>query len=177
MDSVSAYSFSSLGWNALQGIPLIIWPQAINGLLAIDSETVGVRPLSDVDNYFARSLGIALLALGAATVVLTGALPLTSMVETTTEGMSPYASAVLLITTLHHGAAAFYCWARYNGTSQTGYLLGFVGSVALAAFGTLTLVFASEKPRLSRRTGADKRTSGWPFPNAEADKRKARKGL
>jgi hypothetical protein len=54
--------------------------------------------------------------------------------------------------------------------------LGFAGSAALAAFGTWCLLFGGEKARISRRTGADKRTSGWPFPNAEADKRK-KKGL
>ncbi|KAK9416832.1 hypothetical protein AB5N19_07322 [Seiridium cardinale] len=174
MDSVSVYSFSSLLWHSVQGIPLVIWPQAINGLLTMDSQTM--QPSSGVENYFARSLGFALLALGAVTVVLTGALPLTSMVETPADSVSPYASATLLITTLHHGATAFYCWSKYNTTSQTGYILGFIGSVSLAAFGTLCLVFGNEKARISKRTGADKRTSGWPFPNAEAEKRK-KKGL
>ncbi|KAK6064112.1 hypothetical protein SCUP515_11965 [Seiridium cupressi] len=194
MDSVSVYSFSSLLWHSVQGIPLVIWPQAINGLLTMDSQTM--QPSSGVENYFARSLGFALLALGAVTMVLTGALPLTSMVENPqlsennnciglrqanapqapADSVSPYASATLLITTLHHGATAFYCWSKYNTTSQTGYILGFIGSVSLAAFGTLCLVFGNEKARISKRTGADKRTSGWPFPNAEAEKRK-KKGL
>lgn len=92
------------------------------------------------------------------------------------ESLSPYAAAVLLITTLHHGSTAFYCWTKYNGTAQTGFLLGFVGSVILASFGILCVLFGGEKARVSRRTGADKRTSGWPFPNAEADKRR-KKGI
>lgn len=88
---------------------------------------------------------------------------------------SPFAKAVLLITTLHHGAAAFYCWTRYGGTGQTGFVLGFTGSTFLACFGLWCLMFAGEKARVSRRTGADKRTSGFPFANAEAEKRKAGK--
>lgn len=80
MDAVSTYSFSSLLWHVVQGIPLVVWPQAINGLLTIDGST-GMQPSSGIENYFARSLGLTLLALGAVTVVLTGALPLNSIVE------------------------------------------------------------------------------------------------
>lgn len=80
MDVVSAYAFASLGWHAIQGVPLLVWPQAINGLLTIDG-AVNMQPATGVENYFARSLGIALLTLGCVTVVLTGAVPLDSMVE------------------------------------------------------------------------------------------------
>lgn len=91
MDAVSAYSFSSMFWHSVQAIPLIVWPQAINGLLTIDRGIM--EPASGVENYFARSLGFALLALGAVTVVLSGALPLNSMVE------SEFPSTHLLIHT------------------------------------------------------------------------------
>ena len=86
----------------------------------------------------------------------------------------PYASAVLLFTTLHHGSTAFYTWAKYSSTSQMGFLFGFLGSVPLAVFGVWCLVFGNEKSRISSRTGADKRTSGFPFTNQEADKRKGK---
>jgi hypothetical protein len=75
---------------------------------------------------------------------------------------------------LHHGSTAFYCWARWNHTDQTGYLLGFVGSAVLASFGIWCLMFGGDKARISRRTGADKRTSGFPFRNTEADRRKVK---
>ncbi|CAJ2512960.1 Uu.00g010790.m01.CDS01 [Anthostomella pinea] len=181
MDAISAYSFTSCAWHLLQAIPLIIWPAAINGLLtyageqgAVPVPSMPMQPSSSVENYFARSLGLALLALGMVTVVLTGSLPLGSMVESPTETPSPYAAASVLLTTLHHVSAAFYCWARYNKTQQTGFLLGFVGSAVLAAFGTWCVLFGGGKARVSRRTGADKRTSGFPFRNAEAEKRKGR---
>ncbi|KAI1855480.1 hypothetical protein JX266_000345 [Neoarthrinium moseri] len=176
MDVVSSYSFASLLWHAVQGVPLVVWPQAINGLLTIDDNAGTMRPSSEVENYFARSLGCALLALGAVTVLLTGALPLNSMVETPTDAISPYATATILITMLHHGFSAFYCWAKYNETDQTGFVLGFGGSAALGAFGLWCLLFGGDKARISKRTGADKRTSGFPFSNSEAEKRK-KKGL
>ncbi|KAI8629394.1 hypothetical protein F5Y19DRAFT_475382 [Xylariaceae sp. FL1651] len=173
MDAVSTYSFASCAWHGLQAVPLIIWPHVISSLLTVDNypQTAG-NEASAVENYLARSLGFALLALGLVTVVLTGSVPVGSVVDTNT--ISPFAAPVLLLTTLHHGVGAFHCWARYNATGETGFCLGFVGSTALAAFGIWCLLFGGEKARISRRTGADKRTSGFPFRNAEADRRKQR---
>ena len=36
-------------------------------------------------------------------------------------------------------------------------------------------MFGTEKGRISRRTGADKRISGWPFRNVGSDKNQGRK--
>jgi hypothetical protein len=57
----------------------MVWPQAINGLLTMDSNTM--HPSTGVENYFARSLGFALLALALTTVVMTGAFPLASSTD------------------------------------------------------------------------------------------------
>ncbi|KAI1154841.1 hypothetical protein F4825DRAFT_130847 [Nemania diffusa] len=173
MDAISAYSFASCGWNALQAAPLILVPQAIIGFLTL-GEYSPAPGGGDIEHYLARSLGFALLALGLVTVVLTGSLPVGSVIDTAEDVPSPYAAPVLLLTTLHHAASAFQGWARYTATDQAGYLLGFVGSAGLAAFGTWCLLFGGEKARISRRTGADKRTSGFPFRNAEANRRKVR---
>lgn len=86
--------------------------------------------------------------------------------------MSPYASAVILVSSLYHGSAAFYSYARFRFYGETGYMLGCIGSSLLAAFGLWCLLFGGESARLSKRTGADKHTSGFPFKNAEADKKK-----
>ncbi|RYP70257.1 hypothetical protein DL771_005560 [Monosporascus sp. 5C6A] len=162
----------------MDALPLIIWPQAINGLLTLDSATAAINPSNALATYYARSLGFAQITLGLVTVVLTGSLPLTSLVETPGDQPSPFASAVLLITTLYHGSTAFYCWAQYNVAGQTGFMLGFIGNVVLASSGLWCLMFGGERPRISKRTGADKRTSGFPFSNAEAAKRHAgKKGL
>lgn len=52
--------------------------------------------------------------------------------------------------------------------------LGSIGSVFLGAVALWCILFASSNGKISRKTGADKRTSGFPFKNSEADKRKAR---
>ncbi len=86
--------------------------------------------------------------------------------------MSPYASAVILISSLYHSASAFYGYMKFYEAGQTGFVLGCMGSSVFAAFGLWCLLFASGPSRISKRTGADKRTSGFPFKNAGAEKRK-----
>jgi hypothetical protein len=55
-------------------------------------------------------------------------------------------------------------------------ILGLIGYGLLSLVGIWTLVFGDAPARLSKRTGADKRTSGWPFKNQGAyDKKKDRK--
>lgn len=89
------------------------------------------------------------------------------------EETTPYANAVVLMSMFYHALTAFYAYIRFNSTNgQVGYLLGSLGSGALATFALWILLFADDKGHISRRTGADKRTSGWPFKNSEADKRK-----
>jgi len=52
--------------------------------------------------------------------------------------------------------------------------LATLGSGFLAMIALWCILFASSNGRISRKTGADKRTSGFPFKNQEAEKRKAR---
>lgn len=108
-------------------------------------------------------------------ISLSGLLPLTSPTDAIsvdeTDVRAPYAVSTLLITTLLHGVLAFYNYTRYFSSSQTAMGLGMVGSTIVAATGVWCLLFATGKGKVSRRTGADKRTSGFPFKNAEADKR------
>ncbi len=59
-------------------------------------------------------------------------------------------------------------------TGQTGFAMGVGGYSFLAAMGLWCILFASSGGRISRKTGADQRMSGFPFKNAEADKKKAR---
>ncbi|KAI0204749.1 hypothetical protein F4808DRAFT_456497 [Astrocystis sublimbata] len=176
MDAVSGYSFASFAWNALQAAALIVAPQAIIGLLAPypQSPVAGIPTGGELETYLARSLGFSLLALGFITVVLTGSVPVGSAADTTREDASPYAAPTVLVTTLLHSMSTLYSWAWYSSTGRSGFFLGCMGSAALAASGIWCLLFGGEKARISRRTGADKRTSGFPFKNSEADRRKAR---
>jgi len=171
---VAAYSWANLAWCTAQAIPLIIWPSLIASILG----TGEYHHATATESYFARSLGFAILTLGLLTISLSGIIPLGSEFESQSDTSSPYASAVFLITSLHHASAAFYCYVRLIPEYQTGYLLGCAGSALLAAFGLWAFMFAGDS-HMSRRTGADKRTSGWPFKNAEASKKNVpkRKGL
>ena len=88
---------------------------------------------------------------------------------------APYAVPTLTISTLYHSACAFLSYARYSTTGQTSFALGAAGSTGIASIGLWCILFASSSGRISRKTGADKRTSGFPFRNREADKKKAGK--
>jgi hypothetical protein len=46
--------------------------------------------------------------------------------------------------------------------------MGALGSAAMASVGLWCILFASSSGRISRKTGADKRTSGFPFGNKES---------
>ncbi|AEO53605.1 hypothetical protein MYCTH_2087774 [Thermothelomyces thermophilus ATCC 42464] len=184
MDSVSTYSAASLAWLAIQATTLIVWPSLISTLLRADGPAQGApygvaNSNASLEQYFARSLGLAQLALGSLLLVLSGALPLDSPANPpdNTSNPTPSASAAVLLTTLYHAAAAFYAYTRYHATrGLTAYLLGCLASSVLAAYGLGVLLFAGDRNRrVSRRTGADKSTSGWPFKNAEADKKKKKR--
>ena len=150
-----------------------------------------IDPRAALEVYFARSLGLALLALGLIIVVLSGALPLTSAADgsvlppnpllalatpanpqpTTTgssDEVSPYANATILISTIHHASAAFYCYGRFAWTGETGYLLGCIGSAVFASFGLYCVMFAGDKAMISRYHHFDQSTSGFPFKNSES---------
>jgi hypothetical protein len=132
----------------------------------------------DIDTYFARAFGLALLAIAILTILLTGSVPLASSFgdslsteEEEGDQRAPYAVPTLLVTSVFHGALAFYNYTWYLSNGQTALALGMIGSTAAASVGLWCLLFATSKGRISRRTGADKRTSGFPFKNAEAEKR------
>ena len=129
--------------------------------------------------YLSRSLGLSLLSIGILSVLLTGSVPLSSRLSdgvTTDAGdpKAPYAVPTLTVTTLYHTASAFYCYALWTSLGVAGFALGLTGSTVLAAIGGWSLLFASSDGKISRKTGADKRTSGFPFKNSEAAKRKGK---
>ena len=87
---------------------------------------------------------------------------------------APYALPTLTITAMFHAVYAFYGYAMWTKTGVMSFSLGTLGSGFLSMVALWCILFASSNGRISRKTGADKRTSGFPFKNAEADKRKAR---
>lgn len=69
---------------------------------------------------------------------------------------------------------AFYLYTQLMGGWSFAFTAGLAGNAALFCFGTWTLLFGSEVGRVSKTTGADKRTSGFPFGNSEAAREKKR---
>ncbi|KAF2182201.1 hypothetical protein K469DRAFT_246415 [Zopfia rhizophila CBS 207.26] len=179
MDVYYFYSYSTTGWLALQAAPLIASPTMIVTLLSPE-----VREASTLEVYFSRTLGFSLITIGILQVLLTGSVPLSSRLTeaggTSTDASdpkAPYALPTLTITTFFHAAYAFYTYAMWTQTGVMSFGLGTLGSGALCAVGLWCILFASSDGRISRKTGADKRTSGFPFKNMEADKKKGKKGL
>ncbi|KAL3420806.1 hypothetical protein PVAG01_07251 [Phlyctema vagabunda] len=184
MDVFYSYTYGTAGWLYLQAAPLIVSPTIIITLLSPE-----VREATALEEYFSRALGLTLLALGSVVVLLTGSVPLTSSIsETTNAGVTtedsdpkaPYAVPTLTISMLYHGAMAFFTYARWTTTGQTTFALGTAGYGSLAMIGLWCMLFATSSGKISRKTGADKRTSGFPFGNREsasAKKQVYKKGL
>ena len=126
-------------------------------------------------------------------VLLTGSVPLTSSISesesskthlqlllanlySATGGVTtdledpkaPYAVPVLTISFIYHAVNAFFCYARYTSIGQAAFAFGALGSAGMASVGLWCILFASSSGRISRKTGADKRTSGFPFGNKES---------
>ncbi|EXA52746.1 hypothetical protein FOVG_00900 [Fusarium oxysporum f. sp. pisi HDV247] len=162
--AIASYTYGNFLWLSTQALPLIVWPSFVGSLLRPGNETS-----TTLETYFGRSLGLALLALGLTVVVLSGVLPLDSSSKEAPEGApSPYASAAVLISTLHHASSAFYCYGRYSWTGETGFLLGCVGSAVFATFGLYCVLFAGDTAMTSRYHKFDQSTSGFPFKNSQS---------
>ena len=98
----------------------------------------------------------------------------TGATTSNTDPKAPYALPTLTITAIFHAVYAFYCYGMWTQTGVLSFSLGTLGSTFLAAVAFWCILFASSNGRISRKTGADKRTSGFPFKNNEVDKRKGR---
>ena len=75
---------------------------------------------------------------------------------------APYALPTLTITAIYHAIAAFYGYAMWTQTGVFSFGLGTIGSGFLSMIALWCILFASSNGRISRKTGADKRTSGFP---------------
>ncbi|PYI12479.1 hypothetical protein BO78DRAFT_392325 [Aspergillus sclerotiicarbonarius CBS 121057] len=139
------------------------------------------RQPTAVEIYFSRCLGFSLFTIAILTVMLTGSIPLTSSISdpVTTDDSdpkAPYAVPTMQVTTAFHFISASYAYAWWAVNGQFAFGMGMLGSGALASLGIWCALFASSDGKISRRTGADKRTTGFPFANKEAAKKHG-KGL
>jgi hypothetical protein len=133
----------------------------------------GLTRSTDLETYFCRSLAFALLLVMTIMLFFTGSIPLSSSV---TEPISledldpkaPYAVPIVRVTALFHALFLIYCYIRYVNSGQLGFALGAAGYGLLAAMGMWCILFATSGGNISRVTGTDKRTSGFPFRNTKA---------
>lgn len=65
----------------------------------------------------------------------------------------------------------------YTAGHAFTYIIAVVAHALFAAVGGWVMLFGASNGHISRKTGADKRTSGFPFKNVEADKKNAMKKL
>lgn len=117
--------------------------------------------------------------------MLTGSIPLSSTLAeplSTEESdpKTPYAYPTLLVTTVFHSISAFYAYTWYTTTDQVTFAIGMVGYFVIASVGLWCALFGSSQGKLSRVTGKDRRTTGFPFGNKVAQEKKKKhhgKGL
>ncbi|KAI9882510.1 MAG: hypothetical protein M1823_005741 [Watsoniomyces obsoletus] len=176
MDVYYLYSYGTAAWLTLQSLPLIASPTLIVTMLSPE-----VRTPSVLEEYFTRTLGITLITLGLLCVLLTGSVPLTSSFSETAsiaastdpaDPKAPYALPTLTITASYHTAIAFFCYARWSTIGSSAFAIATIGHACLAVIGLWVILFATSSGRISRKTGADKRMSGFPFGNTESDKKR-----
>jgi hypothetical protein len=173
MDVYYSFNYLSAGWMAVQAVPLIASPTMIITLLSPE-----VRETTPLEAYLSRSLGFSLLAIAALILLLTGSIPLASSLSTTATGVdmdledptAPYAVPTLSLTLAYHGMVAFYCYTQYTLGFSLAFGISSAVSCLLFAVGLWCLLFAASNGKISRKTGADQRTSGFPFKNKQADK-------
>lgn len=131
------------------------------------------RRITELETYLCRSFGLTQLALAALLLPLTGLLP-TSMdaaaASDSTNTKNPYAQPTLVVTTTYHALTAFYLYANLTYSWNFAFTAGMLGSSVLMCMGIWCLLFGTTKASLSKSTGADKRTSNFPFENKESAK-------
>lgn len=166
------YTYGTAGWLALQAMPMLIAPKMVLHVLSSEG-----HHSTDLEIYFSRFSALAILCLAAMLLLLTGSIPLSAASGSVSiedpDPEAPYAVPAIRITMFFHGAAAVYCYMRFVNSGQFGFTLGTTGYAVMNLLGVWCIMFATSNGRISKSTGADKRTSGFPFKNAEADKRKA----
>ncbi|KAF7196434.1 hypothetical protein HII31_02162 [Pseudocercospora fuligena] len=166
MDVFATYTAGTSAYLAIQAVPLLLSPRMIVGMLANEAHTT-----TDIETYFGRALSLALLALSLLNLVLSGLLPVTSQISET-DVENPYSYPTAVVTTIYHALSAFYLYTQVTYGFSFGFGSGLVASSTLFCFGIWVCVFGGEKARTSKTTGADKRTSNFPFTNTESSREK-----
>ncbi|WPG99227.1 Hypothetical protein R9X50_00203800 [Acrodontium crateriforme] len=164
MEVFHAYSIGTSAWLTIQALPLLFTPNLLVSMLSAHP-----RDTTELEYYLSRTLAIVFLGFAALSLVLSGLLPVGPSGKEDSETSKAYAVPSMVCTTTYHAATAFYIYMQVAGDRGCfAFYAGMVFSSALFCLGVWTLVFGSEKSHVSKRTGADKRTSNFPLPNDKA---------
>ena len=188
-----AFTYGTAGWLGLQALSLIVAPKIIITMLAPEvhratgkcvksSSCRYAQSSTDLELYFARCLGFSLVTLALIALFFTGTIPVSTSTSQPVslednDPKAPYAVAIVNIMTIWHSISLIYCWVCYTHSGQAGYVLGALGYGSLAGLGMGVVLFGTSGGKFSRRTGADKRTSGFPFKNEAAYNKKKDKKM
>ncbi|GAB7361062.1 hypothetical protein MBLNU230_g1102t1 [Neophaeotheca triangularis] len=174
MDVFKSYTLLTSSYLSLQSLPLLLAPKLLITLCASEA-----RSITDLETYLCRSLALTNLTLAGLTVLLTGTIPLqTSFAPTpaptdageTTTSSNPYAYPTLVVTTIHHALSAFYLYTQVVSVGGFGFISGLIFNTLLFCVGIWLVIFGSSEGKISKTTGADKRTGNFPFGNKESAK-------
>ncbi|KAJ5138601.1 Glutathione S-transferase/chloride channel C-terminal [Penicillium bovifimosum] len=172
MDVFLLYVYSTAAWLSIQSLALIAGPSMIITMLLDET-----RPSTPIELYLCRCFGFSLFTIAILSMLLTGVIPVVSdlkepvTTEEETNPQAPYAVPTLVVTSIFQSACAFYAWTWYVSGGQGLFAVGVVGYATIAALGLWCMLFASSHGKISRRTGADKRTTGYPFKNRSKKRR------
>lgn len=156
---------------AALGTPLLVSPSLVLWMLSPDP-----HPLSSFESYICRSLAVHIFLAIFLLLVCSGELKRLygddHQGETLPDDSSPIATITLVSTVFYHFALAItlYAYSLKPDLSSALTALGGGGHLVLGVAGLLILVFRGDG-KISKRTGADKRTSGFIFKNTEASKK------
>ncbi|PNS21502.1 hypothetical protein CAC42_1281 [Sphaceloma murrayae] len=168
-DAFRLYNRAVSGFLALQAGLLIVAPTMVVWMLSPEPKTV-----TSLETFLARSFAASLLLVSFLNLLFSGELQAIFAESAEADVNSPYASPTLYATLLYNTASCImmYTYSYSQALSSTWLTLGSVAHLMLASSGLLLIMFGQGPGHISKRTGADKRTSGFPFKNAEADRKK-----
>lgn len=153
----------------MQSLPLLLAPKLLITLCASEA-----RAITDLETYLCRTLALTNLTLAGLTLVLSGTIPLRATFteadtptdsSDTTVSSNPYAYPTLVLTTILHALSGFYLYTQVVSVGGFGFVSGLISSTLLFCVGVWLIIFGSSEGRISKTTGADKRTGNFPFGN------------
>ena len=171
-----------------QSLPLLLTPRLALTLLTATTRT---SPPTDLETHLSRSLALPFLILAG--LVAAEVVRSISQSESESEnrnqnqGIAAATGPSHLVPALTalHGLSMLHSYVSYSSTRYSSFggqgasapgilLLDVAASGFLAVYGLWVLMFGFGPGHISRRTGRDKRVSGWPLGKGDRERKKGR---